>query len=106
MPAVHGFIDRNENTGKDEIFIDTTSTNPITNKSVSEAFGQHDKLIVDSTATESTKDWSNCNSCYSITDDINEVKSELDKLKEDVDSTKTATKKKKIKRIRISFSSK
>lgn len=32
----HGFVNRNENTGKDEIFIDTTGANPDNNKSVSE----------------------------------------------------------------------
>ena len=94
---VHGFVDRNENTGKDEIFIDTTGANPDNNKSVSKAFGQ---------AIDSTLDQWDCNSSYSITGAINNINNELNELAEKINSNENIGKKKKIKRIKISFSSK
>lgn len=100
MPAVHYFVDRNENTGKDEIFIDATGTNSDNNKSVSEAS--------DLTTIDSTLDWSDHNLAYSSTTDttintIDTIKNELNELAEKINSNE---KKKKIKRIKISFSSK
>ncbi len=97
MPAAHSFMDRNENTEKDEIFIDATGTNPVNNKSVSETFGQ---------AINLTLDQSNCISNYSITNAIDNINNELNELAEKINSNENITKKKKIKRIKISFSSK